>query len=177
MGYANPVVLVCLLEPGSAGDAPACITALADLVSALDAPGAIAFFARGWFYISSLIDPSRSHVPVSTLRDLISTSERPLLLAFKIPSPTLAAPQAWALPEPFGTLVLMSLLLPDGHLPLLLDHLGALFADNGRNDTSISVPAAPGKLDDPTAFPVCMAQLLVRGLFFGRGIHQGGGSG
>ena len=91
------------------------------------------------------------------------------MLAFTAPSPTAAAIRAGALPDPFGTSVLKSLSQLDGHLPCLLDNLEAAFPDNGGNDTFISAPSALGVLNDRTAFPVSMTQLLARGIFFGWG--------
>ena len=92
MAYANPVVSVCLLGPGSARDEPGCITTLAGLVSAFGAPGAIALFARGWLLLSPLIAPSWSHVSASPLGDQVPCDS--VLLAFTTASPTAAAPRA-----------------------------------------------------------------------------------
>ena len=51
VGYAISAVPVCLLGPGSVGDAPGCITTLAGLLSALHAPGAIALLAGWWLHL------------------------------------------------------------------------------------------------------------------------------
>jgi len=124
LGESNPAVPVYLLGPGSAGHAPGCITALVGLMSALDAPGAVALFARGWLHFSSLIEPDWVQVPDSPPCDL--TRGRPGLRTSTIPSPTAAAHQAQAVFVLPGALALTSLSLPDEYLPHLR-YMGDIF--------------------------------------------------
>ena len=86
-----------------------------------------------------------------------------------------AALQIRAVPFPLRALVVTSLSSPEC-LPLLLSHLSAACTSHDRSDATVSVPAAAGPPGTPPAtgapsvFPICMAHLLVRGVFLGWGL-------
>ena len=59
-------------------------------MTALDAPGAVAFYARGVLHLSSSVDTNWIHVSHSPLHDLTPTYNRPWLLTSTVPNPTAA---------------------------------------------------------------------------------------
>ena len=76
-----------------------------------------------------------------------------------------AGAQITAVPLPLRALAVATVSSPDC-LPHLLSHLGAPSASRDGNGATVSVPAAAGA---PSAFPICLAHLLERGVFLGWG--------
>ena len=140
LGYTNPTLKVCLLGHGSAGVAPGCIIALVGLMAALDAPSAVACFARGWLHLpaSERGDaPCWTCVSRSPVHDLTPTYNWPWLLASAVPGLTAAALQVEAVPIRLGALAITSLSVPSKCLPHLLGRFRAARADDGGTPCSI----------------------------------------
>ena len=145
-GLAFHAVSVHILGPGSAGDAPNCITPGAGLAAAMLMSCAVALFARELPRPSTPTDPVWIHMMSSPWGDLTPTYELPWAIMLAI-ADLAAAARVEVEPALSEVLVPMSLSQLGSHLPRQLDTSGRPAQTKAPTAPRSPPPRPPG----PTA--------------------------